>query len=537
MIWRSIVLGAFLLCYGLTALEARPPSNNSTWRVSYSSGFSDVNGHFVGGTQIRSAVTHYICNGCTIPVTGATCSPASVTWVSAKSGCAVVFAGNGYWFDQWGPEGPQHPQVLALATPLGAWGQDVSLTGGILACGSCFAVVEEMGDHTFTTNATGPITPVEVAMASTQNASNAKVYLRDDTTGTWSNNTVTACTGTCQARGMGSHLDTSNSIDTWFVGIDDPTNAGIFRGTFGNSHPYSLTFGASPEPFCPLANISGNTCSSTCTGALSGCTNLPADWGETCPGGADCQSSCNTKIIPCNMQLRVMAIGACQDSSGIEHAFAFIGEQVFERNDVGAFWFLFAKVPVSSIGTDSQSGLRGLYCIGNPSGAGGQLLATTEGKVPVFWHINTTSGAITNEINLETKYNSICGGGTTSYRIDAYNNMIAVNNSLVFGQGVGDGVSTTPSCPSVNWNSGTSLFATFTQQWAGLWLRSNNSSPIFSLIRVPPMMPQYMLSTYTVVSSPFPNDSSCIYAGGFDNSSTPAHNTGWIMRGCGLNIP
>jgi len=54
--------------------------------LSYSAGTLDATNHFMGGTEMRSLVPH----------------------------AGKLFAGNGYWEDQPGPEGHQNAQILVL---------------------------------------------------------------------------------------------------------------------------------------------------------------------------------------------------------------------------------------------------------------------------------------------------------------------------------------------------------------------------------------------------------------------------------------
>src|SRR5438067_1056936 len=66
------------------------------FQVSYTAGSRDGAGHFMGGTELRLLTAHD----------------------------GRLYAGNGYWEDRPGPEGPQGAQILVLDAPNGRWRVD-----------------------------------------------------------------------------------------------------------------------------------------------------------------------------------------------------------------------------------------------------------------------------------------------------------------------------------------------------------------------------------------------------------------------------
>src|ERR1700689_547224 len=66
------------------------------YQVSYAAGSRDLNGHFMGGTEMRLLVAH----------------------------AGKLYAGNGYWEGRPGPEGRQPPQILVLDKPNTPWRVD-----------------------------------------------------------------------------------------------------------------------------------------------------------------------------------------------------------------------------------------------------------------------------------------------------------------------------------------------------------------------------------------------------------------------------
>jgi hypothetical protein len=66
------------------------------FQISYSAGSRDPAGRFAGGTEMRLLTPHG----------------------------GRLYAGNGYWEDRPGPEGPQGAQILVLDAPDGRWRVD-----------------------------------------------------------------------------------------------------------------------------------------------------------------------------------------------------------------------------------------------------------------------------------------------------------------------------------------------------------------------------------------------------------------------------
>jgi hypothetical protein len=88
----SMVLA--LACAAITASAEQGRADD--FSVSYAAGSRDAAGRFMGGTEMRLLVPHG----------------------------GKLYAGNGYWEDRPGPEGPQGAQILVLDTPSGRWRVD-----------------------------------------------------------------------------------------------------------------------------------------------------------------------------------------------------------------------------------------------------------------------------------------------------------------------------------------------------------------------------------------------------------------------------
>lgn len=122
--------------------------------LAYAAGTLDAANQFMGGTEMRSLVPH----------------------------AGKLFAGNGYWEDQPGPEGYQNAQILVLSRAGGKWSVDTNFGPHALATSA-------LSEVQFTTDEYGKrITPASILVASTWDTTGAvHVYTRNDTTNTWLN--------------------------------------------------------------------------------------------------------------------------------------------------------------------------------------------------------------------------------------------------------------------------------------------------------------------------------------------------------------
>src|SRR5258708_17696178 len=86
-----MLMGLAFACAASAAFAAG--SRAEDFQVSYAAGARDEAGRFAGGTEMRLLVAH----------------------------AGRLYAGNGYWEDRPGPEGPQGAQILVLDRPGGKW--------------------------------------------------------------------------------------------------------------------------------------------------------------------------------------------------------------------------------------------------------------------------------------------------------------------------------------------------------------------------------------------------------------------------------
>ncbi len=393
-----------------------------------------------------------------------------------------LFAGNGYWEDQPGPEGYQNAQALVLSQASGEWSVDTNLGAHALATSA-------MSEVQFTTDGYGnKVNPVSVFVVSTWDTSGAvNVYNRNDRTNTWLKTQLDFITpignGLAQVRSFGSHVDRVTGISYVFAG-EDPH--GIFRGTYD---PVSV-------------NVDWNL-----TTEFNISTINPAPWTET------------------GLTVRVMSFAECTNASGQTNLYASVGQQIYKRIDGKTpSWRLVYTNPIP--GTASQSGLRGLTAIPNPSGPGQVLLVTVEGTSPRVIRFDPNTNIGVTDLNLSTFVGAAWGTNlTNAYMIAAYNNMTSVNGQLLIGfeSCLPPSSIIPPGHTTYNITTGSK-----TERLAyNGWYLSRIPSGAYS-IHLLPNYTKAMVSTRTIAVSPFSENEA--YFGGFDANGAPIHNTAWIAR-------
>ena len=201
------------------------------FELSFAPGGRDAAGRFMGGTEIRSLVAHG----------------------------GKLYAGNGYWEDRPGSEGPQGAQILVLDRPDGEWRVDQTFDDRLPGGRFRDLAIGAMREVVFATDGTGKplLEPVPVLIASTWDLSGAiRVFARDDATGAWAAVTLTSdrrIPGHLpQVRAFGQHRDRVTGIDHVFAGQDP---RGIFSGSYDPAVTGRIRWSASPE--FDLSSISG----------------------------------------------------------------------------------------------------------------------------------------------------------------------------------------------------------------------------------------------------------------------------------------
>ncbi len=447
------VAGSALLALTRTAALAAPPS---AFHISYTAGATDGHGKFMGGTELRTLTGYQ----------------------------GRLYAGNGYWMDQPGAEGPQGAQILVLDRPTGRWRVDHTFTarlpGGIPAQ---FAVSALRG-ITFATDGHGHRLrrPFSTLLASVWDRRGiSQVFDRSHATGAWTAMDLaapkTSSTGLQQVRALGFHRDLRTGADTAFAGNN---RYGIYAGVYDQRAPGHIRWSAHPE-----LNLYAAT------------TPFPGLGGR----------------------LRVTSFAEC---NGI--LYAAVGQQIYRRVDgTRPRWEL---VYTNDKPGYSQSGLRGLTAVRSAPGAREQLLAAVEGTAARIVRIDPTAGyrGVT-ELNLRL-FLGASWGAPVSYTIGAYNDMTAVpdphgGTDLLIGV-------------EARYSSGRapSGHAAFHGWEAGGYYLVRTAAGGYRLQEIAARQPisgRPLVSTRAIARSPFPGRAGWVYLGGFDANSLPVHNTAWIF--------
>ena len=432
------------------------------FEVSFAPGSRDAAGHFIGGTEIRALVAH----------------------------AGKLFAGNGYWMDEPGPEGPQGAQILVLDRPGGRWRVDHAFDEQMPDGRSRYIAIGALGEVDFATDGNGkPLAkPASILLASTWDvADEDKVFARDDATGAWigaalAYNDRNAGRRLSQVRSFAAHRDRVTGIDYAFAG---QRPQGIFSGVYDPTAAGRIRWSQTPE----LA-----------ISALS----IPEFRGM-------------------DGRLRVTSFAECND-----RLYAAVGQQIYERIDGTApHWRLTYTNPNPGY---SQSGLRGLTAVASPSGHGQALIAGVEGTAPRIVRIDPNDGSETTELDLREFLTRGWGMGVR-YAIAGYNDMTEVRD----GRGedvllIGLEAVVNPG-PQAAAGDGLFNIGRGRVVEGGAWYLIRHSNGSYDLRRIPPARPgQLMVATRSIVASPFPAERDAIYFGGFDASKTPVHDTAWIVR-------
>ena len=450
---RAIVIAVAL--FGIVA----PAVAQDGFEPSFTAGARDAADHLMGGTELRILIGHR----------------------------GKLYAGNGYWMDQHGPEGLQNAEILALDRSGGRWRVDYVFAGQTSDGRARNLAVSALAEANFTTDGAGaPLAePVSMLIASTWDLTgNQMVYSRDDSTGAWSAATLVADSQVihrlAQVRAFGQHRDRVTGVDMVFAG-DNPH--GIFSGVYDPGVPGRIRWSRAPE-FSPGPILAGE---------FPGLQNPP----------------------------RVTSFAECDG-----RLYAAIGQQIYERVDgANPDWRVVYANPDPGY---SLSGLRGLTAVADPAGGREVLLAVVEGGKARIVRIDPRNGAEVTELELKS-FLSQAWGMNVGYTIAAYNDMAKIHNPrrddiLLIGiealirkdSPISEGHSVIPERGA--------------QRESGAWYLVRHAAGRYDVRRVPSRPGQFMVSTRTIVASPFSSDGDAIYFGGYDANFMPSHNTAWIVR-------
>jgi hypothetical protein len=335
-------------------------SQGQGFQVAFLPGSRDQAGHFMGGTEMRTLVAH----------------------------AGKLFAGNGYWIDEPGPEGMQGAEILVLDRPRGPWRVDHAFEELRSDGSPRHLAVGAMGEAHFATDGSGkPLDqPVSILVASTWDLTGeVKAFARDDATGEWTGTTlayderIPGVSMLSQVRSFASHRDRVTGIDHVFAGHDPH---GVFTGVYDPTVPGRIRWSETPEFDISAISVA----------------EFPGMEGR----------------------LRITSFA---EANG--RLYATVGQQIYERTDGQApNWRL---VYTNSTPGRSQSGLRGLTAVPSPDGHGQVLLAAVEGTEPRIVRIDPRDGSEATDLDLHD-FLGKAWGMETGYMIAAYNDTAEVRD-------------------------------------------------------------------------------------------------------------
>jgi hypothetical protein len=422
------------------------------FQISYVAGGRDTFGRFMGGTEMRVLAAHI----------------------------RRLFAGNGYWEDQPGWEGPQGAQILVLDRPDGAWAVDHDFDERLPDGRRHHLAVSALRDVVFRTSATGAALnrSVPILLASTWDLTGTRtVFARDAASGRWSDSAIARSTPTKDflphIRNFGQHRDAVTGADLVFAG--DPS--GIFRGGID---PANGALRWDPAPELAFAHL-----------------NIPA-----APGIGD--------------RLRV---GAFAEANGI--LYVSVGQQIYQRDDGHVpSWRLLYTNPQQHV---TETGLRGMTAVAAPSGRE-MLLAVAEGYQSRIIRIDPADGSETTELDLDGFLNR-AWGTKVSFVIAAYNDMAPIGGALLLGMEalIPPRSPRPPTHTVLDVRHGLE---------AGAWYLIRDKAGSYRLRQIDvefPRLGSSLVSVRAILASPFRGDGAVFFAG-YDANYTPIHDSVWIAR-------
>ncbi len=461
-----------------TSSNARAPQLEWHWTSDWVAGGKDANGHFMGGTETMSLVAHQ----------------------------GKLYAGIGFWMDtNTGEQQATEPwtgaQVLVKDRPNAPWRVDVSF-------GANYLRTEALASITLTTDGQGkPLDPpASLLLAGPSDVTvdherTISAWVRDDYTNTWTESPIatlarrasaergpTGATdaatntdrpaheniGAAGVRSFGAHLDARTGIAAVYAGA---ARGAIYRAVFDPTAPGKLKWDSEPE----LAGTGRIMAFAECNGALYACTGLRKDAQGRVHGG------------------------------------------LFRRID-GATprWeriYQWAYTPV--VKGDEANLMRGLTAVPAPDGIGQVLLATRNNPGIVERIDPRNHDTVTVELEIRTFFAKAFGIPTyTGPALSAYNHIIPW---------------TDPRSGETLYLLGVWVNHPYRAAHHGAWLLARRQNGDYSFAEVTdPTTPvnsrRGLVATRAIAVSPFPTEAGMLYAGGFDCSDRPSHNTAWIYR-------
>jgi hypothetical protein len=449
-------VASLCLVHDPAGVAAAPESGSE---VAFIPGSRDNAGRFMGGTEMRVLTAH----------------------------AGKLYAGNGYWEDQPGPEGVQGAQILVLDGPGARWRVDYGFAERMPDGRPRDLAVSALEEVTFATDGNGAPLPAPVAMLIAANwdlSGASRVFSRDDATGAWTAATLAQDRPIPnflpQVRSFGRHRDRVTGIDRVFAGQDP---RGVFSGTYHPTIPGRLRWSTAPE--------------------------------------LDLSSVSSAGISGRNGYLRVSSFAECNGQ-----LYTAVGQHIYERID-GAepHWRL---VYTNVYPGHSETGLRGLTAIPDPSGHGEVLLAAVEGSAARIVRVDSRDGSEATELALPD-FLRHQWGMPASYVIAAYNDMAKVRDPAG-GEALLIGLEAFIPLQAQIPAGHNVVSVGYGRLEAGGWYLVRRSNGHYDLRQIAAGSGRSLVATRSIRASPSPQERDAVYFAGYDANKAPAHDTAWIIR-------
>lgn len=395
-----------------------------------------------------------------------------------------IYAGIGYWEDRPGLEGRQGAAIAVLDSAKAAWRVERVFDERMPDGRPRHLAISAFSSVSFSTGGDGETLsrPVAILIASTWDLSGAtQVFSRDEASGAWTAATLSRDRAERnflpQIRSFATHRDRRTGVDRVFAG-NSPR--GIFSGVYDPRVAGYIRWAAAPE------------------------LDLAADSGA-------------------GFHVRISSFA---ESGG--SLYAAVGQQIYRRIDgTEPRWELIYTNPQPG---RSESGLRGLTAVADPSG-GEALLAAVEGTAARILRVDPKTGRDATELDLRG-FLGEAWSVPVGYVIAAYNDMTKLprpgGEDLVIGieAFIPPRAQLPAGHPSVDVGYG--------RLEGGAWYLVRHRDGRYDLHRIKASLPaigEALVATRSIIRSPFPGDGDGLYFAGYDANKAPAHNTAWVVRG------
>jgi poly(A) polymerase len=448
-------------CHSQDTAGAAAP--RGAFEISFTPGSRDDAGRLLGGTEMRVLAAH----------------------------AGRLYAGNGYWEDQPGPEGLQGAEILVLDRAGGQWRADHVFEERMPDGRARNLAVSLLGEVNFATDGDGQhlAAPVSMLIAATWDLTGeARIFTRDDSTGAWTAATLVrerwarGDRDLPQVRSFGVHRDRVTGVDYVFAGQDP---RGVFRGVYDPAVPGRIRWSDAPE-------LDISTISLAAFPQLAG-------------------------------RLRISSFAECDG-----RLYAAVGQQIYERVD-GAepHWRL---IYANARPGRSETGLRGLTAVADPAGGGHALIAAVEGSAARIVRVDPRDGGEATDLDLR-EFLGKAWGMRVGYIIAAYNDMAMVHDAGG-RDALAIGIEAFIAPNSLVAEGHSVVDVGYGRLESGAWYLIRRPTGRYDLRRIAPLPghPTPMVATRSILASPFPQDGDALYFAGYDANKATAHNTAWIVR-------